>query len=362
MSPDLQWRAVVARDRRFDGAFVYAVRSTRVYCRPSCASRKPRRERVAFFVRPGDAERAGFRACRRCRPQDATLTDSDVGMVVRVCRAIESATNGRLTLRSLGQMARKSPFSLQRTFTRIVGVSPQKYAEAFRMTRMRALLRKGESITGALYGAGYGSPSRVYGRTANLGMTPGEYQGRGAAVAIGYTTIGTSLGWLLVAATDRGVCAVRLGDSDTRLIAELRSEFDAAEIHPDGPRLESYALALKQHLDEQQPAPDLPLDVRATAFQARVWQVLRKIPYGQTRSYTEVAKAIGSPRSVRAVARACATNPTALLIPCHRVVRGDGELSGYRWGLERKRKLIEGEAASHTADQSAPRAARPRSR
>lgn len=344
MSPDLQWRAVVARDRRFDGAFVYAVRSTRIYCRPSCASRKPRRERVAFFVRPADAERAGFRACRRCHPRDVAVADPEISLVVRVCRAIESATNGRPTLRALGRVAGKSSFGLQRTFTRIVGVSPQKYAEAFRMSRMRALLRKGESITGALYGAGYGSPSRVYGRSADaLGMTPGEYQGRGAAVTIDYTTLGTSLGWLLVAATDRGVCAVRLGDSGTRLIAELRAEFDAADIRPDGRRLDTYAEALRKHIDQHQPTPDLPLDVRATAFQASVWQVLRKIPYGETRSYAEVAQAIGKPRSVRAVARACATNPAALLIPCHRVVGASGNLSGYRWGLERKQQLLDGE-------------------
>lgn len=342
MSPELQWRAVMARDRRFDGAFVYAVRSTGIYCRPSCASRKPRRERVAFFAGPADAERAGFRSCRRCQPRDVILADPDIGVVVRVCRAIESTTNGRPTLSVLGRLAGKSPFSLQRTFTRIVGVSPQKYAEAFRMSRMKALLRKGETITGALYGAGYGSPSRVYGRPA--GMTPGEYRSRGAAVTITYATVGTSLGWLLVAATDRGVCAVRLGDSDTGLMGELRSEFDAANIRPDGKRLAAYAEALRRHLDEHRPAPDLPLDVRATAFQARVWQVLRKIPYGETRSYSEVAKALGAPRSVRAVARACATNPAALLIPCHRVVGADGNLSGYRWGLDRKRKLLEGEA------------------
>lgn len=210
------------------------------------------------------------------------------------------------------------------------------------MSRMKALLRKGETITGALYGAGYGSPSRVYGRPA--GMTPGEYRSRGAAVTINYATVGTSLGWLLVAATDRGVCAVRLGDSDTGLLGELRSEFDAADIRPDGKRLAAYTEALRRHLDEHRPAPDLPLDVRATAFQARVWQVLRKIPYGETRSYSEVARALGAPRSVRAVARACATNPAALLIPCHRVVGADGNLSGYRWGLDRKRKLLEGEA------------------
>jgi len=344
MTPELQWRAVMARDRRFDGAFVYAVRTTGVYCRPSCAARKPLRERVSFFTRPADAERGGFRACRRCHPRDVSAADPDVELVVRAARAIESAGNGRPTLRALGRLAGRSPFSLQRTFTRIVGVSPQKYAEAFRMHRMKALLKKGETITGALYGAGYGSPSRVYGESARaLGMTPGEYRSRGAAVSISYTTVGTTLGWLLVAATDRGVCAVSLGDSDSRLIADLRSEFDAADVRPDGDRLEGYAEALRAHIDEHRPAPDLPLDVRATAFQAKVWQVLRKIPYGETRSYSEVAQAIKSPRAVRAVARACATNPAALLIPCHRVVGADGNRSGYRWGLERKQKLLEGE-------------------
>ena len=335
----------MTRDRRFDGAFVYAVRTTGVYCRPSCAARKPRRERVAFFGRPADAEQGGYRPCRRCHPRDAAAADPDVTLAVRVCRAIESAANGRPTLRTLGRLAGRSPFSLQRTFTRIVGVSPQKYAEAFRMRRMKALLKKGETITGALYGAGYGSTSRVYGEsTRALGMTPGEYRSRGAAVTISYTTVGTTLGWLLVAATERGVCMVALGDSDSKLIAGLRSEFDAADVQPDGTRLAGYAEALRAHIDEHQSTPDLPLDVRATAFQARVWQVLRKIPYGETRSYSEVAQALKSPRSVRAVARACATNPAALLIPCHRVVGADGDLSGYRWGLERKRKLLDGES------------------
>ena len=342
MSPELQWKAVLARDRRFDGAFVYAVRTTGIYCRPSCASRKPRRERVGFYAASADAERAGFRACRRCQPRNAAIADPEIGVVVRVCRAIESATNGRPTLRTLGRLAGRSPFTLQRTFTRIVGVSPQKYAEAFRMNRMKTLLRKGETIMGALFGAGFGSTSRVYGRRA-AGMTPGEYRRRGAAVTIGYTTVGTSLGWLLVAATERGVCAVRLGDTDTTLIADLRAEFDAADIRPDGRRLAAYAEALRRHVDEHQPTPELPLDVRATAFQARVWQVLRKIPYGETRSYSEVAEALGVPRAVRAVARACATNPAALLIPCHRVVAANGDLSGYRWGLDRKRKLIDAE-------------------
>ncbi|MBI4421074.1 MAG: bifunctional DNA-binding transcriptional regulator/O6-methylguanine-DNA methyltransferase Ada, partial [Gemmatimonadetes bacterium] len=343
MSPDLQWRAVAARDRRFDGAFVYAVRSTGVYCRPSCASRRPRRERVTFFTRPTDAERAGYRPCRRCHPRDAKLGDREVSLTVRVCRAIETARNGRLTLDALSRMTGMPPARLQRTFARVVGVSPRKYAEAYRMDRMKGLLQHGESITGALYAAGYGSPSRVYGNAERLGMTPGEYRNRGAAVTIRFTTVATSLGRLLVAATDRGVCAVKLGNSDDRLIAQLKAEFDAAETLEDGEALQGYAEALRRHVDQHQPTPNLPLDVQATAFQAKVWEVLRKIPYGETRSYGEVARAAGRPGAVRAVARACATNPAALVIPCHRVLRADGDLGGYRWGIERKQKLIEGE-------------------
>lgn len=213
------------------------------------------------------------------------------------------------------------------------------------MTRMKELLRQGESITGALYGAGYSSPSRVYEDAAErMGMTPGEYRDRGAAVDIRYGTVETHLGWLLVATTDRGICAVKLGDSRERVVGDLKAEFDAAAIAEDAKGVSRYLHALREHVDDHQPTPDLPLDVAGTAFQARVWDVLRKIPYGTTLSYSEVAKAIGKPSAVRAVARACATNPAALLIPCHRVVRGDGSLGGYRWGLDRKEALLEGEA------------------
>ena len=209
------------------------------------------------------------------------------------------------------------------------------------MSRMKELLQEGESITGALYRAGYSSPSRVYGDSAKrMGMTPGEYRSRGAAVRMRFGTVQTSLGWLLVAATEAGVCAVKLGDTANGLVRDLRAEFDAAEVSEDGEAVTEYLTALREHIENQQPTPDLPLDVQATSFQARVWDVLKKIPYGETRSYTEVAKAIGNPSAVRAVARACATNPAALLIPCHRVMREDGELGGYRWGIERKAELL----------------------
>jgi AraC family transcriptional regulator of adaptative response/methylated-DNA-[protein]-cysteine methyltransferase len=343
MSPDVQWKAVMSRDARFDGAFVYGVRSTGIYCRPSCPSRRPAAKQVSYFDRPADAEQKGFRACLRCRPREARLRDATIRTVVRACRLIESSGNGT-TLPALARATGVSPAQLRRSFDRIVGVSPTTYAEAFRMDRMKTLLRDGESITGALYEAGYSSPSRVYEDSSRrLGMTPGDYRNRGAAVAISYATVETSLGWLLVAATDRGVCAVRLGNAPGALIRELKSEFDAAAIEENRNPVARYLAALREHLENHAPTPELPLDVQATAFQARVWDVLRKIPYGETRSYTEVANAIGQPSAVRAVARACATNPAALVIPCHRVVRENGELGGYRWGIERKAELLDRE-------------------
>jgi AraC family transcriptional regulator of adaptative response/methylated-DNA-[protein]-cysteine methyltransferase len=241
----------------------------------------------------------------------------------------------------LGRTAGMSAARLRRTFARVVGVSPKTYEEAWRVHRMKSLLKNGETITGALYQAGYGSPSRIYEDTARrLGMTPGAYRNGAPAVIIRYTVVDTWLGKMLIAATDRGVCAVKLGSDRRSLVAELSAEFDAAEIDQDDAALSQYAAALRSHLEDHQPTPDLPRDVHATAFQAKVWDALRKIPYGETKSYSEVARAIGAPRSVRAVARACATNPTALVVPCHRVVREDGHLAGYRWGMETKEELL----------------------
>jgi AraC family transcriptional regulator of adaptative response/methylated-DNA-[protein]-cysteine methyltransferase len=333
----------MARDPRFDGAFVYGVRSTRIYCRPSCPSRRPAARQVVYFERAAEAEQGGFRACLRCRPREARMRDREVEVVVRACRALETSRNG-IPLTALSRGTGLTSSQLRRAFQRIVGTSPKTYVEAFRMSRMKHLLRTGETITGALYGAGYSSPSRVYGESARrMGMTPGEYRSGGAAISIRYGTAETSLGWLLVAATDRGVCAVRLGDTARTLVSDLRREFDAAEIEENASEVAEHLRALTAHIEQRRPAPDLPLDVQGTAFQARVWDVLRKIPYGETRSYTEVARAIGNPAAVRAVARACATNPVALVIPCHRVVRENGDLGGYRWGIERKAELLERE-------------------
>ena len=327
-----RWQAVLARDRRFDGAFVYAVRSTGIYCRPSCASRRPRRTQVTFFPIPEAAEREGFRACRRCHPADVTGGDPAVVLVREACRALDA-----------GQTPATEPHRLARAFKRVLGITPRAYADARRVARFKRELKRRKSVSPALYEAGYGSSSRVYERThAQLGMTPATYARGGTGIDIAFVTVPTSLGRLLVAATERGVCRVMLGDHDAKLEADLRMEFDAACVQrAKGGKLEEFVDAILSYLDGREPHLDLPLDIRATAFQRRVWQELQRIPFGETRTYAEVAKQIGQPKATRAVARACATNPAALIIPCHRVVREDGGLGGYRWGAERKEALLE---------------------
>jgi len=334
MTSTERWQAVLARDRRFDGAFVYAVRSTRIYCRPSCASRRPRRTQVTFFPIPEAAEREGFRACKRCHPADAAGSDPAVALVREACRSLDA-----------GRKPAGDQPKLARAFKRVLGITPRQYADARRVSRFKQELRRRKQVSPALYEAGYGSTSRVYERThAQLGMTPATYARGGAGIDIVFITVPTSLGRLLVAATARGVCRVMLGDSASGLEADLRSEFDAASVRPEkGGRLEGFVAAILSYLEGREPHLDLPLDIRATAFQRRVWQELQRIPFGETRTYTEVAKAIGDPNARRAVARACATNPVALVIPCHRVIREDGALGGYRWGVERKEALLDRE-------------------
>jgi AraC family transcriptional regulator of adaptative response/methylated-DNA-[protein]-cysteine methyltransferase len=334
MSPTERWHAVLARDRRFDGAFVYAVRSTGIYCRPSCASRRPRRTQVTFFPIPEAAEREGFRACRRCHPGDAPGADATVALVREACRAIAA-----------GEPLRSDTRRLARAFKRVLGITPRAYAAARRVSRFKQELKRRKHVSPALYEAGYSSTSRVYEHThEQLGMTPATYARGGTGIGIAYITVLTSLGRLLVAATERGVCRVALGDNDAALEAELIAEFPAAQVVEDkSGKLHGWVTAILAYLDGREPDLDLPLDIRATAFQRRVWQELQKIPFGKTRTYAEVAKAIGQPRATRAVAQACANNPAALVIPCHRVIRGDGELGGYRWGVERKEALLERE-------------------
>ncbi|MDQ5843815.1 MAG: bifunctional DNA-binding transcriptional regulator/O6-methylguanine-DNA methyltransferase Ada [Acidobacteriota bacterium] len=339
---DERWQAVLSKATRFDGQFVFAVSSTGIYCRPSCPSRRPRRENVSFFSLPEAAEQAGFRACRRCHPRKALLRDPQLEMAHRVCRLIEASEGEPVTLATLSAEIGVSTFHLQRTFKSIMGISPSQYAEACRINRFKESVRSGEPITNAIYDAGYGSSSRLYeGAAAQLGMTPATYGKGGRGASINYAIVDSALGKLLVAATSTGVCSVKLGDSDEALKQDLLSEFPAADIHHDEVPLSSWVKAVVDYLDSKTPQINLPLDIRATAFQKQVWEQLRAIPYGETYSYGEVAKAIGQDKAVRAVARACATNPVALVIPCHRVIREDKSLGGYRWGLERKKKLLE---------------------
>ncbi len=340
MQEDQYWQAVMMRDEGLDGAFVYAVRSTGVYCRPSCPSRRPGREQVMFFAQPEAAEEAGFRACKRCRPRELSSREEQVALVQQLCACIEEHLERQLTLAELGEQAHLSPYHLQRVFKSVMGITPRQYAGARRMEQFKARLKEGETVTTALFDAGYSSSSRLYERVPDqLGMTPVTYRKGGAGMHIRYTIVNSPLGRLLVAATMKGICSVCLGDDDAVLEAALRGEYSAATIQRDDAEL-SEVNALLRHLNGQQPDLDLPLDVRATAFQWRVWQELRAIPYGSTRSYSEIAQAIGQPQARRAVARACATNPAAIVIPCHRVVRGDGDPGGYRWGIERKRRLL----------------------
>jgi AraC family transcriptional regulator of adaptative response/methylated-DNA-[protein]-cysteine methyltransferase len=336
------WRATRERDRRFDGRFVFAVRSTGIYCRPSCPARRPRRENVVFFPAPAEAEGSGFRPCRRCRPRSANAwAPSWIAEACRRLEAVEDATPG---LRQLAAEMGRSPSHLQRTFKRVVGVSPRQYADAHRLRHVKARLKRGGTVTEALYDAGYGASSRLYERADQLGMSPGAYRSGGRGRRIDYAVVSSPLGWLLVGATERGVCAVALGGSESELLATLHKEYPAAEIRRDRGRIGPWVEQVVRSLDGG-PDPDLPIDIRATAFQRRVWEELRAIPPGSTRTYGEIARRIGRPTAARAVARSCATNPVALVIPCHRVVAAGGGLGGYRWGVQRKRQLLTRESA-----------------
>jgi AraC family transcriptional regulator of adaptative response/methylated-DNA-[protein]-cysteine methyltransferase len=340
------WAAVLRRDRTFDGLVYYGVESTGVFCRPSCPSRRPTRSRVRFFASAAEASRAGYRACLRCRPEEATAPSPGARAVERVRAHLEAHPEEPVRLAQLARLAGVSPFHLQRTFRRALGVSPAQYLAALRLRTFKRALRRGEDVTASVYAAGYGSSSRLYERAAaRLGMSPGRYRAGGAGMRIRYLVERTPIGLLLVGTTDRGVSAVALGDEADPLEASLRAEYPRATLERvEGPS-DAWARSVLAHARGGPIPADLPLDVRATAFQARVWSELRRIPPGETRSYGEIARRIGAPGSARAVARACASNPAALVVPCHRVVRADGRLGGYRWGLGRKRSLLAREAA-----------------
>lgn len=354
MSEEQYWQAVLNRDSQANGNFVFAVSSTGIYCKPSCPARHPLREHVIFYPLPEAAEQAGFRPCRRCHPREETAQDSQVELVQRACRYIEDHLSESLNLAMLSAQVHLSQYHLQRVFKRIMGISPRQYAEARRLGELKTQLKENESVTRTLYEVGYSSSSRLYERTPiQLGMTPTVYRRGGLGMHIGYTIVDCRLGRLLVAATAKGICAINIGDSDEALEAALREEYPAAEIVRDGEDFQAWVDALVRHLNGQQPHLELPLDIQATAFQWRVWEELRAIPYGDTRSYSKIAEAIGQPLAQRAVARACATNPVPLIIPCHRVIREDGSPGGYRLGAKRKEQLLAQEANAVKPDSVA---------
>lgn len=337
---EVRWDAVMARDASRDGTFVFGVSSTGVYCRPSCPARRPRRANVKFFSRPEQAEKAGFRACLRCRPKSLSGNKESDG-VKAICRFIELHLDEPLTLERLGKEFHQSPFHLQRKFKAALGITPREYADSCRLRTLKRNLQAGDTVTRAMYDAGYGASSRLYERTASqLGMTPDKYRRGAIAATIRYTSVDSPLGRMMVAATDRGICAIQFGRSDGELIEGLKREFPFASRKSDDGSLQAWVAALLNHISGKDLSSALPLDIRATAFQRRVWAYLQSIPFGATRSYSEVARAIGQPSATRAVARACATNRIAVEIPCHRVVRQDGDLGGYRWGVERKKELL----------------------
>ena len=334
------WQAVQARDASHDGDFVFAVSSTGVYCRPSCSARRPKRQNVTFFRKPDEAEKAGYRACLRCRPK--AIVNGTLEIVKAMCRYIESHLDEPLTLARLGAEFHQSPFHLQRTFKSVLGVTPRAYADSCRMNQLKGNLRAGHSVTQSLYDAGYSSSSRLYERTASqLGMTPDKYRRGAIAASIRYTCSDSPLGRMLIAATDKGICSIQFANSDGELEQGLRHEFPFAIRRRDDAAMQSWKEDLLRQMRGQRLHTALPLDIQATAFQRRVWSHLQSIPFGKTNSYAEVARAVGQPTAARAVARACAANPVAVAIPCHRVVSKSGDTGGYRWGIARKKALLD---------------------
>lgn len=341
---DPRWASVVSHDAQADGRFFYSVRTTGVYCRPSCPARTPRPENVAFHASTADAERAGFRACKRCKPDQPSLVAQNATMVARLCRYIEQAEQPP-SLDELARHAGMSTFHLHRVFKSVTGLTPKAYAGAHRARRMQQELKTAATVTDALYGAGYNSGGRFYEQADQvLGMTPSRYRAGGTGTEIRFAIGECALGAILVARSDRGVCAILLGDDPDALARDLQDRFPKAQLIGGDADFEQSIAQVIAFVEAPRIGLDLPLDVRGTAFQQRVWQALRAIPPGQTASYADIARNIGSPTSVRAVAQACGANRLAVAIPCHRVVRSDGGLSGYRWGVERKRALLERES------------------
>lgn len=344
----LAWRALEERDASQDGAFVYAVRTTGIYCKPSCASRRPRRENVEFFALPDDAERAGYRACKRCEPRSADGESTTARVIARARAFLDANDDRKVPLAELASHAGMSASHLQREFKRALGVSPAEYQTAARVDRFKSRLRAGDTVSRATYEAGFGSSSRVYEKSdAVLGMTPAAYRRGGAGERITYTIANAPLGRVLVATTDRGVCAVEIGETNADVERTLRADFPNATLVRDDERHHTWVRAVVDRVRDPRAhrGNRIPLDVSGTAFQQLVWKALQEIPAGERRTYREVAESIGRPTAARAVARACATNRVAVVIPCHRVVAGNGDVSGYKWGVDRKRRLLTDESA-----------------
>jgi len=350
---DKCWAVVESHDASADGSFYYGVKTTGVYCRPGCASRRPLRTNTVFFATIAEAEAAGLRACKRCRPTDASTASRHVAAVEKAC-ALLRASETVPSLAELADAAAISRFHFHRVFKQVTGATPRDYARAQRLGDLAQRLDAGEKVTEAIYAAGFGSSSRAYEASPGaLGMTPGARRRGGGGETIRFVTVATPLGWALVAATARGVCLTALGDDRERLATMVGERFPAASVIAEDAGLKDWADQVVRFITAPGHTVDLPLDIRGTAFQARVWRALQKIPLGRTASYSEIARALGQPKAVRAVAQACAANNLALLVPCHRVIREDGDLAGYRWGLERKRALLEREREAAAADAAA---------
>jgi len=331
------WAAALARDSRCDGSFVFAVRSTGIYCKPSCPAKRPSRDRVVFFPAPAEAEESGFRPCHRCHPRE---NGSYRAVVDQVCKYIEANLDHKLTLSNLSAHAGLSPYHLQRTFKQAVGLSPREYIQTRRLAKMKLLLKNGHTVTKALYGAGFSSRSRFYGSSNQFGMSAGAFRRGGEGLRVRYSIATCPLGRLLVAATSRGLCAVFMGDSDTIVESALSKEYPHAALHRTNSGLQKWITPIINYFDGREVSLNLPLDIQASTFQRRVWKEIQSIPYGSTSTYSEIASELGQPSAARAVAKACATNPVSLVIPCHRVVGKNGDLRGYRWGEKRKQDLL----------------------
>ena len=354
--PDLLWQAVLQRDPTYDGSVIYAVRTTGIYCRPTCPSRRPNRDNVRFFSDSKEAQSAGYRACLRCFPDQPQQENRNSSLVKRVCHQIDSHLNQHPdSLPSLAQLSQAvgvSASHLQRVFKKETGLTPRQYAHTGRLERFKSLVRDGSPVSAAMFDSGFSSSSRLYeDADGQFGMTPGRYRSGGAGTTIGYLVAESPLGSLLVAATGKGICSVKLGDDASVLLNDLQAEFPAADLQEGDEPLRGWLESVLEYLEGERIGLELPLDIQATAFQRRVWRMLQSIPYGETRSYQQMALNVGlTGNAGRAVGNACASNPVALVIPCHRAVRKDGSLGGYRWGLHRKEALIAMEDRKSTED------------